>query len=61
MSNKYKAAAENYEKSLQYKDSLAINKAQFILKEFERQGAVRLGRGRVTLADAPTLRALASS
>jgi adenylate cyclase len=33
----YKAAAESYEKSLQYKDSVATNKAQFILKEFERK------------------------
>ena len=31
-----------------------------LLKEFERQGAVSLGRGRITLTDAATLRGLAA-
>ena len=32
-----------------------------LLKEFERQGAVSIGRGRLSLVDQGTLRALAAS
>ncbi|MCB0795460.1 MAG: adenylate/guanylate cyclase domain-containing protein, partial [Flavobacteriales bacterium] len=32
----HKASAERYRRSLQYKDTLAVNQAQFLLKQYER-------------------------